>query len=233
VTYRQLIRLAALPAAVGLALLSGGVAAANVSVSPGEVTPGSTTVLDLRDAPTTKVEIKLPADQAFSTLAARPKIGWDTTLVRAAGATTGPVSSVVWTLTDDRFGIAPGAFDVFSLQVGPLPATGPLVFPTVQTYRNLVADVWSDAVVRMPVATAAPAPIPVATASPAAEAKAEAASETSKPDNRGRVTAGLAIGGVLIGLAVLGSPLYGRRSREAEEDLGGPAGPAEAPRLEV
>jgi uncharacterized protein YcnI len=225
-TYRQLIRAAVLPGAVAAVLLSGGVAAANVSVSPGEITPGSTTVLDfavsdLRDSPTTKVEIKLPAGQTFDTMAARPKIGWDTTLVRPGGGSSGPVSAVVWTLTDDRFGIAPGAFEVFSLQLGPLPTSGPLVFPTVQTYQNSVVDNWTDAA-----GGAHPAPmVNPAAATPSPQ-------PAVAPDNRGRVTAGLAIGGVLIGLAVLGSPLYGRR-KVAEEELSGADVAAETRRIDV
>ena len=207
-TCRQINRVTGALVAAGLVVLgSAGLAAADVSVSSADVMPGATTVLDfavsdLRDVPTTKVEIKLPGGQTFSTVAARPKIGWDTTLVRPAGATTGSVSSVMWTLTDNRFGIAPGAFDVFSVQLGPLPATGPLTFPTVQTYQDQAVDVWTPAAIPVPSAVPPAAP-------PAAE---KPAAEKPKPDNRGRVTAGLAIGGLLIGVAILGSPLYGRRS---------------------
>jgi uncharacterized protein YcnI len=214
----QIVRLTGLLSAAALAVLSGaGIASANVSVSPGDLAPGSTTVLDFAvsdmraDSPTTKVGITLPAGQTFTTLAARPKIGWDTTLVRPDGATTGPVSSVVWTLTDDRFGIAPGAFDVFSLQLGPLPASGSVVFPTAQTYKNQLVDSWTPTVNLRPVGpTAMPPPAPVVTAVPV---PAAVAVEEPKPDNRSRVTAGLAIGGVLIAAALLGAPGYLRRSR--------------------
>jgi uncharacterized protein YcnI len=208
-TFRQIIRATAvLSATTTIVLGAGGMAAADVTVSSSDRTPGSTTVLDfavsdLRDSPTTKVEITLPTGQAFATVAARPKIGWDTMLMRPAAATTGPVTSVVWTLTDNRFGIAPGAFDVFSLQLGPLPASGSLVFPIVATYQNSAVDSWAPMV-------AAPAPAPPAEPAPAAAAK---------PDNQSRVTAGLSIGGAAILLAVLGATV-GRRRKPAEA-LGG------------
>jgi hypothetical protein len=55
-----------------------------------------------------------------------------------------------------------------------------------------------------------PPPAPVVTAVPV---PAAVAVEEPKPDNRSRVTAGLAIGGVLIAAALLGAPGYLRRSR--------------------
>jgi hypothetical protein len=136
----------------------------------------------------------------------------------------------VWTAVDPTAVIGPGQFDVFSVELGPLPTgTDRLAFDVAQTYADGQVVDWadgSDAAHPAPVVQlrqiagaamiAAPAD-PPQMAQPPAAAVAAAVEPAPKPDNSRRVTAGLTLGIVLILLGAAAAAVQQRR-RPAETD---------------
>jgi uncharacterized protein YcnI len=112
-----------------LVVATAGPAAAHVTVQPSEATQGGYAKLAFRvpneeaTANTTKLEVQLPADAKFRSVATKPLPGWtvtrtDTTITWSGGT------------------IAPGEFQEFEISVGPLPSVDQLVFKAVQTYDD-------------------------------------------------------------------------------------------------
>ena len=137
-------------------LVAASPASAHV-VIPGEGTKGDelsvvtlTVPNELDSAQTTSVEVQLPQDQVLTFVAAQPKAGWTVTtttrkldkpLTGDSGSITEVVDTVKW--SGGKIGV--GQFDLFSLEVGPLPTTvDELTFPVVQTYSNGDAVRWID-----------------------------------------------------------------------------------------
>ncbi len=133
---------------VAAAIVLAAPASAHVVVSAQDASPGSFTVVSIRvpneedDASTVQVKVQLPVDHPLAFVSVRSKPGWKAKIVRKKLATPiqtehGDVSDVVGEVTWSGGSIAPGEFDEFQLQVGPLPkGVSSLTFKTIQTYRN-------------------------------------------------------------------------------------------------
>ena len=241
---------AALLAATVVALPA--VAAAHVTIQPGEVEGGGSAVVAFRvpnerdDASTTRVRVVLPEDQPLGSVRTTPTPGWEVavenrTLAEPIEVYGEPVDSVVsevtWTATDG--GVGPGEYVDLELSLGPLPESGEMVFPTVQTYSSGEEVTWNETAVDDAVEPEHPAPVltitpaegddaghssagsPTAEESPTAWADAESAgdvegSATSAPtgsaDPTGSMLPTLLAGGALLVSLVALALVVRRRS---------------------
>lgn len=164
-------------AALGLtaALVAGPAAAgsAHVAVDASSDTAGDYSVLTFRvptesdTASTVKVDTHLPTETPFTSVRVLPVEGWSAELVRTdfdtpvqdshGNTLTSAVTEVIWTATGD--GIAPDEFGEFTIQVGPLPDSGTVYFPTVQTYSDGTSAAWSQQADPSQPEPATPAPL--------------------------------------------------------------------------
>ena len=147
-------------AAAALVVLPAGLASAHVRVEPDTSAAGGYAVLTFRvptesdTAGTTRLEVTLPTDTPFTSVRTEPIAGWTSEVVRGAlpepvdvqGAsiTEAPLS-VVWT-ADTGTEVAPGQFQRFVIQVGPLPADEDteVLLPTEQTYSDGETVAWDQ-----------------------------------------------------------------------------------------
>jgi uncharacterized protein YcnI len=131
-------------------------AAAHVTVNPGEAPKGGFTTLAFRvpnerdDSTTTKVEVNLPEDHPIRSVRVRPTPGWeyeiemrtlDEPLVNDEGEeTTEVVGKITWT---GEIGTA--EFQEFEVSAGPLPEdVDQITFPSIQTYASGEEVRWID-----------------------------------------------------------------------------------------
>ena len=141
----------------GLLLLGAGVASAHVVVSAPGATQGGDTVLTFQvptesdTASTVGVKVQLPTDAPLASVSVQPKAGWTYTVTQSTLATpissdAGPVTQVIseidWTATGG--GIAPGEFDQFLVNVGPLPDVPTMTFKAIQHYSDNTDVAWIE-----------------------------------------------------------------------------------------
>ena len=151
------------PAAIGagllLALAAPLSASAHVTITPGQVTPGSYTVVTVKvpneseTATTNRVELSLPTDTPFTSVRYVPVAGWSAELVKTTlpepvtigeSTVTEAVTKVVWT-ADAGSEIAAGQLQLFPLSVGPVPDTGSVTLPADQGYTDGSIVSWNEA----------------------------------------------------------------------------------------
>jgi len=222
-----LVVAAALPASAHVHALPDATAAGGYSVVTVRVPNESET------ASTVRLVLTLPQDTPLTFAAVKPVPGWTAQItedplpkpVTVAGATvTRAPHTVTWT-ADAGAGIAPGQFQEFALDLGPLPAEGTQVLlPAVQTYSDGDVASWTQ-----PQAAGAPEPEYPApaftttaavadddapattTASPAA---APAASSTpAAGGGSDGLARGLGAAGLVLGVVALVLALRGRARR--------------------
>jgi len=219
-------------AAAGI-LLFALPALAHITITPGSVPAGSTTVLTFHvpneesKADTTKVDVQIPIDHPIAQFLVKPVPGWTVSvktvklakpLVTDDGSFSQAVSEVIWSGGQ----IAPGQFQDFSVSADPLPqGVSQLTFKAIQTYSNGDVVRWID--VSQPGQPAPDHPAPVLTltsgaaaAPPASGTSASGTSAAAAMSGSDGLARGIAIGGVVIGL--LGLALGGlgwRRGRAA------------------
>ena len=227
--FRSLSRSGAAAVAT-LALLVGPVAAAqaHVHVHPDSTAAGSDAELAFKvpsespKASTTTLSITLPQDHPFLKVAAQVTPGWTVkvvtdplpTPVLLEGTTlTEAVHTVTWTAKSGE-GIPPQQYQNFYLSVGPLPASGDLVFAAKQTYSDGSVVTWDQPATAGADEPEHPAPSFSVTpalndaATDADAAAEEPAAETSSTDRFSRWLGGA---GLLAGLGAIGL-LVARRS---------------------
>jgi uncharacterized protein len=227
----------ALPVTAAAVILLALPASAHVTVHSGDATPGGDDaeivfrVPDEEPAPTTKVEIALPADKPIAGVYAEAKPGWTFTVKSTKLATpiktddgdiTTAVVDVVWTATAG--GIPVGGYDDFTLAAGHLPETASITFKAVQTYKDGTVVRWietgASAEHPAPVLTFGTPATPTTTASPQVSVTASAApvaTKTASDDSTAKALggAGLAVA-VLAALLALGALVRSGRSRRVE-----------------
>ncbi len=149
-----------------------------------------------------------------------PVVSGDVTITSAIG-------SITWTATDG--GIAPGEFDAFVVQLGPIPDAAELVLPTLQGYSDGTTVDWSEVAVGdaepehpAPVLEIGPAAPEAATdhdhaTSPSVEMEAATPPPTGSAADDGGTTAfgitGLDIGVVGLVIAVIAIVAESRAGR--------------------
>lgn len=136
-----------------------GLAFAHITVEPESATVGGETVFTFRvpneqsSASTVKLEFALPTSTPIPVVSVRPLPGWTahTTTVQLAkpvrtddGPVSQAVSRITWTADDERSAIAPGQFQEFMIEGGPLPKTKLLLFKVLQYYSDGSVVRWID-----------------------------------------------------------------------------------------
>jgi uncharacterized protein YcnI len=112
------------------------------------------------------VEITLPADQPILSALLRPMPGWSVTLQKKELATpiegaenvTEAISKVTWTATTG--GLSPGQFDLFEVNVGPLPTdSDSMAFTVHATLTSGEVVPWDEEATEDMPSPAHPAPV--------------------------------------------------------------------------
>lgn len=161
--------LAALAASVTLA----GGASAHVTVSSADAAPGGFGTITFRvpnesdTASTVSLRVQLPTETPLASVSTRPVPGWTVTATRSqlpepvqveGTPVTSYVSQLEWR-ADEGAGIGPGQFQEFAVAAGPLPDTGTLVLPAVQTYSDGTESAWIEPTVAGQEEPERPAPV--------------------------------------------------------------------------
>lgn len=141
----------------GVALVAAApMAAAHVTVNPGEAPKGGFAALAFRvpnerdDASTTEVQVHLPEDHPISSVRVKPKAGWTYTLEHRTldepidnhgTEVTEVVSSITWSGGE----IGATEYDEFEVSLGRLPEdVDQITFPAIQTYDSGEVVRWID-----------------------------------------------------------------------------------------
>lgn len=184
-------------ASVGLALaLSTPIAAsAHVSITPNAADPGASenftfkAVNESETAATSSVEISLPTDTPIVSVRYLPTPGWSTEV--REGALPEPVTvggneitqaptSIVFT-ADAGSEIQPGQFMQWTVSLGPIPETGSLLLPAVQSYTDGTVVNWTSTAEEVEAdASLKAAPVLYVQDEPAADHHAGASSEAAE-----------------------------------------------------
>jgi uncharacterized protein YcnI len=212
----SLLKRAFLVAAVaGLVVAVAVPADAHVTVNPNTATPGGYTKVTFRvpsetdNADTTKLEVAFPADQPIASVSVKPVPGWTATATESKLATpikshdheiTEAVSRIVWT-ADTGAAVKPGQFQEFDVSLGPLPASGQLIFKALQTYSDGTVVRWIDEPSSDGTEPEHPAPALKLAAAPAAATPAVPAAPEITPAPSGTRT--LSVLGLLAGVLAL------------------------------
>lgn len=141
-------------AAIGVLALSAP-AAAQVSIVPDQTSGGGTQTFAFRlanertDTKSTRLELDFPQDPPIAFVQVTPVPGWTATVhsrplnppVEVGDRT---VSEVAASLVLEGGAVPPGQFEQFIVTLGPLPATGRLVFQATQGFANGAVAHWTD-----------------------------------------------------------------------------------------
>lgn len=233
---RSLLGRAGLVIAAAAAILFtvAGPASAHVTVNPNTAAPGAYTKVSFRvptesdTLSTTKVEVNLPVDTPIASVSLKPLPGWTAATVKSKLATpiksddgeiTEAVTKITWT-ADAASVIKSGQFQEFDVSLGPLPASGQVVFKALQTYSDGSIVRWIDAPATDGSEPEHPAPVLKLAAAAAdtgvsSAAPAAAAEAADSDDDDGSSSSGWGIAGLVVALAalVLGLLAYRRASQ--------------------
>ncbi len=209
---RPLARLGAVLLAVLTALAASvavaGTAAAHVTVSSGDASPGGFGKLTFRvpnesdTASTVALRIQIPEESAMASVRVLPVPGWTVTLTRSRlaepvdshGTEVTDHVSVVEFRADGGGGIGPGEFLEFALSGGPFPDADALAFPAVQTYSDGTEAAWIEPTVEGQEEPERPAPVlTLAATDDAATTSGDAAGHGTDEASAGDDTSGLAL----------------------------------------
>jgi uncharacterized protein len=231
VTHHTRATAAALAAACALLVAAALPAAAHVTVSSPDASPGGFGKLVVRvpsesdSASTTKVAVTLPADSPFAFVSTKPHPGWTVattertldTPVQSEGFTlTKAVATVTWTATGP--GIGPGEFDEFEISAGPFPSgVETVTLPATQTYSDGTVVAWDQPVSEGADEPEHPAPTLTLAGSaadpPAAGDTSDGADPSAAGDASDPGARWLAGGALAAALAALAVALVGARRR--------------------
>ncbi|MGW0521390.1 YcnI family copper-binding membrane protein [Crossiella sp. NPDC003009] len=231
--HRALLRAGAIVTMTSAAaLFTAGLAAAHVTVQPGEAAKGSYTKVAFRvpnessTAGTVKVEVTLPKDYPLTSVRTKAVPGWKASVTKVKSAEKEVVSTITWQ-ADSGVRINPDEFAEFEVSLGKLPTnTDQLVLPATQTYDDGKVVKWDAPPAANGEEPEHPAPVLKLTAA-AGDAHGHGAATTAagaKTDGHKDATAsgtdtsarwlggaGLAVGALGLGFGV-GAILRGRRS---------------------
>ncbi|WP_374969695.1 YcnI family protein [Terrabacter sp. BE26] len=186
--------------AIAVPLVLPAIASAHVTIQPGTAEGGGFSVIAVRvpnerdDASTTQLRLTLPAEQPIGSVQTTDMPGWKVSTstrklpqpVDVDGTKIDTVvAQVTWTSTGNA-GIRPGQYKDFNLSLGPLPASGDLVFRAVQTYSDGAQVNWNEVSADKSVEPEHPAPtlaITPAAAEPVASPSASAPAAGSVTTN--------------------------------------------------
>jgi uncharacterized protein YcnI len=202
-------------AVAGLLLAAAAPASAHVTVNPSTAAPGGYAKVTFRvpnetdNADTTKLEVAFPADQPIASVSVKPIPGWTATPTKSKLATpikahdheiTEAVSRIVWT-ADPAAAVKPGQFQEFDVSLGPLPASGQLIFKALQTYSDGTVVRWIDEPTSDGTEPEHPAPVLKLAAAPAAPTPAATPAAAAAPAPSGTRAPGVL--GLIAGILAL------------------------------
>jgi uncharacterized protein YcnI len=141
-------------------------------------------------AATTKVEVFLPETAAFEFVSVKPMPGW---------TITSDKTKVTW--ADGK--LAPGQFDEFKIEVGPLPKAASLVFKAVQTYDNGDVVRWIDATPPSGDEPEHPAPVLTLTAAGDDDHHASSADSSDASSSTDKAALAVAVVATVLSIAAL------------------------------
>ncbi|WP_082499411.1 MULTISPECIES: YcnI family copper-binding membrane protein [unclassified Rathayibacter] len=155
-TRSTLTAVTALSAGIALAVAAPLSASAHISITPNATDPGASenftfkAVNESETAMTTAVTVSLPTDTPIVSVRYLPTPGWSTSVVESTlpePVTVGgneiieAPTSIVFT-ADAGSEIQPGQFMQWTVSLGPIPETGSLLFPAVQSYSDGTSVDW-------------------------------------------------------------------------------------------
>ena len=227
----------------GAAVAVCGPALAHVRVTPSTATQGSYATLTLRvptesdTASTVGLTVDLPIDTPLASVLLRPLPGWTGAVTSAplpAPVDVGDLRltraprTVTWTAQPGQ-GVAPGQFQEFAINVGPLPTAQRLSLPATQTYSDGQVVHWDQPT--SPGGAEPEHPAPELTLAPASAAAVDAGAggatavtatagpstgqdvvEAAGSDTTARA---LGVGGLVVGAAGVAVGLLGPRRARA------------------
>ncbi|WP_284036309.1 YcnI family protein [Neobacillus sp. 114] len=129
---------------IGALSLFAGVASAHVTVQPSETSQGKYEVFTVKvpseneQAPTTKIEVKIPDDVDVTRF--EPKPGWKYDVQKDA---TGKITSVTWTTESE--GLSPTEFAMFNMSGKVGDKAEKIVWKAYQTYQDGNVVEWVGA----------------------------------------------------------------------------------------
>lgn len=227
-------RLVSVAVLVFVVVGTAGAAGAHVTVEPETAAPETVVRLSFvvpNERPTeatVKVQVQLSKDDPLPYVSVRPTPGWTATVEKAAATETAEVeghstgSETVSSITWEGGRIEPDQYQVFEVEMGPMPTgVDELFFPAIQTYANGEEVAW----IERPTASVPDPPLPApvlklsaTTSADGASSDTAATSDTSSDDDSdsSNVLAGLALGvgivALVIGVIGLGRTLGRRRT---------------------
>ncbi|MFC8296476.1 YcnI family protein [Micromonospora orduensis] len=212
-----------------------GAASAHVTVNPKEAAQGGYARVAFRvpnesdTASTTKLEVVLPENAPVGSVSTQPVPGWTVAVEKRkvdppievhGSQITEAASKITWTAAGDA-AIKPGQFQEFGVSMGPLPKVESMVFKTLQTYSDGNVSRWIDEPQPGGAEPEKPAPVLTLTAAAPSASAAPAAAVASRDDDDDDdegdgLAVGLAIAGLVAGLAglALGGLAFARTRRE-------------------
>jgi uncharacterized protein YcnI len=235
---QRALRRASLTTAVltALVLIPLGAAQAHVTVHPDTTTAGAESAemtfrvpTESDSASTVSVELHLPTTNPLAEVLARPMTGWTIkvtdgklpkpVVVDGTTLTEGP-TTVIWTATAADAQVKPGQYQDFTIEGGPLPKSGDVIFTATQTYSDGSVVNWNQPQLAgqdepehpAPSFTVTPASANAADGHTADTALPAATSTTTHPASGTDPTARW-LGGVGLGLGVVALALVGLRQR--------------------
>jgi uncharacterized protein YcnI len=160
-------------------------------------------------ATTTTLEVDIPTGTPFASVSYVPVPGWSTELVSETlpkpvtidhNQMTTAVTRVIWT-ADAGSAIRDGQLQQFSLSVGPVPTTGKILLPAIQSYSDGTVVKWDESGSN----SQHPAPVlyvndpPVASSDADAEVTASMVADATPAPSGDPIARGLGIGGLVVG----------------------------------
>ncbi|MCJ1675716.1 YcnI family protein [Rathayibacter sp. VKM Ac-2929] len=239
-TRTTLTAVTAITAGIALALAAPLTATAHVSITPNTADPGASenftfkAVNESETAVTTAVTVSLPTGTPIVSVRYLPTPGWSTSVVESTlpepvsvggNEITEAPTSIVFT-AEAGSEIQPGQFMQWTVSLGPIPETGSLLLPAVQSYSDGTSVDWVSTAEEVEAdASLKSAPVLYVQDEPAEDhhagsaatdpADADAAAATTEaPGVEASVALGLSIAALLLGVvgAALGAiALFGRK----------------------
>ncbi|MET8773679.1 YcnI family protein [Nocardia sp. NPDC004654] len=204
-------------ATAGFVLLSGGVAAAHVTVDAPGAQQGKYSVVTFRvptesdTASTTALTVTLPNVRSART---EPMPGWTARVERNDKS---EAVAVTWTADPGAPGVGPGQFQRFVVSLGPLPSAETVSFPAKQTYSDGKVIDWNQPV--GPDGAEPEHPAPTLTLAAGGDDNADghrvdsgAAEQDDDTDDTARWLAGIGLALGVLGISLGLGSLFRRRS---------------------
>ncbi len=197
-----------------LLLICAGAAQAHVLVSPKTAAPGSFQELtflapnESAGARFTKLVVHLPNAQPLASLNPRSLEGWTITTAKSKlpkpittddGTVTEFTSQITWTAAPGA-GIAPEQYQDFTIDAGPLPASGTMSFSVDQFYSDGTVVHWNE-------------PSPAGKPEPEHPAPVLTVSDPAAPSSSDGLARGLGAAGLAVAIIGLGIGIFAVRRR--------------------